>query len=110
MSEDDVAFPFPQTFQLPQDAAPVYLWLLVPGCTGGVTADLREASHIAGSAMEQHSEARAAGIFKATPATDWPYVQLVPDGGFTREVHEWISANVARAELRRRQGTRKGKP
>ena len=105
MSEDDITFPFPQTFlQLPEDAAPVYLWLLVPGCIGGVAADLCEASHIADSAMDQHSEARAAGIFKATPATDWPYVQLVPDGGFTREVQEWLAANVARAELRCRQG------
>jgi hypothetical protein len=90
--------------QLPQDAAPVYLWLLVPGCVGGVAASLREASDAALCAMDQHSEACAAGIFKATPATDWPYVRLVPDGGFTREVQEWLAANVARAELRCRQG------
>jgi hypothetical protein len=105
MSEGGITFP-----QLPEDAAPVYLWLLVPACVGGVAANLREASDVAHSAMDQHSDACAAGIFKATPAIGWPYVRLVPDGGFTREVHEWISANVARAELRRPAPlSRKGK-
>ena len=109
MSEGDITFP-----KLPGFAAPVYLWLLVPGCVGGVVASLREASDAAHRAMDQHSDTCAAGIFKATPAADWPFVQLVPDGGFTRGVHEWVSANVARADLRCRQGKpaplpRKGK-
>jgi hypothetical protein len=94
---------------VPEDAAPVYVWLLMPVGIGGVATTLREASDVGHRAMDQHGDAYAGGILKAYPASDWPYVRLVPDAGWTRSTHEWFASNVARARPRKARRSAPGR-
>jgi hypothetical protein len=90
-----------------------FVWLLVPGIAGGTAATLREAADAAHSAMDEHSDASAMGIFKVHPANDWPYIRLVPEAGRMRCTHEWMTANIARAQEKkkaRRKAPQKGHP
>jgi hypothetical protein len=63
--------------------------------------------------MDEHSDASAMGIFKVHPANDWPYIRLVPEAGRMRCTHEWMTANIARAQEKkkaRRKAPQKGHP
>ena len=85
---------------IPEDAAPLHLWLLVAAGISGVAATPGEASDAAHRAMDQHGDAPAMAVFEAHPVRDWPYVRLVPSGASSRAVHEWMAANIARAGQR----------
>jgi hypothetical protein len=81
-------------------AEPAYLWVVIPTGIAGVAPDLGEAFAALDGAMDQHADAQAWAIFKASIMDDWPYLRLIPDAGHSRARHEEMKANIARANLR----------
>ena len=86
---------------VPDDVPAFYLWLLVPLSVGGVAATLAEARDTVHCLMDEHGDAQGAAVFKVHMVPDWPYARLVPDAGFTRGTHEWMKANIERAQRRK---------
>lgn len=84
-------------------AESMYLWVMIPTGIAGVAPDIAGAFAALDRAMDQHADAQAWAIFRASTMHDWPYVRLIPDAARSRTVHDWMKANVARANLRRAQ-------